>query len=107
MSPIRFLNQQYIGWAKDGEWTNYTVDVKAAGTYRIVALYGNAANPVRFAINYRPAAEAKFPVATGSMHKWNRADIGSITFDKAGVQLLSMFYNAENNFAFFDFVPSR
>ena len=27
-------NQLYIGWAEDGEWTNYTVDVKSAGNTR-------------------------------------------------------------------------
>jgi hypothetical protein len=99
------VNQLYIGWAKDGEWTNYTVDVKAPGTYRIVALYGNLPNAVRFAVNYQLAAQAKFPVATGSMHKWNKAEIGTITFARAGVQLLSMFYNGGNNFAYFEFVP--
>lgn len=100
------VNQLYIGWAKNGEWTNYTVDVKAAGKYRIIALYGNAANTVRFAVNYRLAAEARFPVATGSMHRWNKAEIGTITFERAGVQLLSMFYDAGNNFAYFELVPA-
>lgn len=27
------VNQLYIGWESDGEWTNYTVDVKAPGKY--------------------------------------------------------------------------
>src|SRR5947209_1730204 len=44
-------NQLYIGWTADGEWCNYTVDVKKAGTYQVVALYGNAANSIRFSIN--------------------------------------------------------
>ncbi|MGA2498051.1 MAG: hypothetical protein ABSH20_09935 [Tepidisphaeraceae bacterium] len=38
------VNQFYIGWAEDGEWYNYTVDVKKAGAYKIIALYGNEAN---------------------------------------------------------------
>src|SRR5271170_4846085 len=29
--------QLYIGWTEDGEWTNYTVEVKKTGRYRIVA----------------------------------------------------------------------
>jgi hypothetical protein len=98
-------NQLYIGWAKDGEWCNYTVKVKAAGTYKIIALYGNAANTVKFSINNVPAAVCKLPVATGSMHKWNKAEIGTITFTEAGMHLLTFHYNAGNNFAYFEFVP--
>jgi hypothetical protein len=98
-------NQLYIGWTADGEWCNYTVDVKKAGTYRILALYGNAANPVKFAINHQPACECKLPLATGSMHTWNKAEVGTITFPEAGLQLLTFFYNKGNNFAYFDFEP--
>ncbi len=96
-------NQFYIGWTADGEWVNYTVDVKEAGTYRIKALYANKANAIRFSINNKPAAECKLPVDTGSMHKWNKSEIGTITFAKAGVQLLTFRYNSGNNFAYFEF----
>ena len=47
--------------------------VEQAGTYKIVALYGNNTNTFTFDINHQPASECKFPVATGSMHKWNKA----------------------------------
>ncbi len=97
------VNQFYIGWADDGEWCNYTVDVKKAGAYRIVALYGNEANTFKFSINNKPAGECKFPVATGSMHKWNKAEVGTITFTEAGLQLLTLHYNKGNNFAYFEF----
>ena len=96
-------NQFYIGWTADGEWCNYTINVKTAGTYKISALYGNAANAIQFSINNKPAAECRLPLATGSMHKWNQADIGTITFPEAGLQLLTFHYNSGNNFAWFDF----
>ena len=96
-------NQLYIGWTSDGEWCNYTVNVKKAGTYKITALYGNAANTVKFSINHQPASECKLPLATGSMHKWNKADIGNITFSETGLQLLTFHYNSGNNFASFEF----
>ena len=99
-------NQFYIGWAEDGEWCNYTVDVKKAGTYRIIALYGNDANGFKFSINHQPAGECKFPVRTGSMHKWNKAEVGTITFSEAGRQLLTLHYNKGNNFAYFAFEPA-
>src|ERR1700739_925916 len=43
--------QLYIGWTKDGEWTNYTVDVQKPGTYRIVAMYSYTAQTVSFSLN--------------------------------------------------------
>jgi len=97
------VNQFYIGWTADGEWCNYTVNVKTAGTYKVTALYGNAANKITFSINNKPANECKLPVNTGSMHKWNKAEIGKITFAEAGVQLLTFHYHAGNNFAYFEF----
>lgn len=96
-------NQFYIGWTENGEWCNYTVNVKKAGAYRIIALYANEANTFKFSINHHPACECKLPVATGSMHKWNKAEVGTITFPEAGVQLLTFLYNKGNNFACFDF----
>lgn len=101
VAPV--TNQLYIGWTADGEWCNYTVDVKKAGAYRIRAMYGNAANTVRFSINRKPACECKLPVATGSMHIWNKAEIGTIAFPEAGLQLLGFHYNKGNNFAYFEF----
>lgn len=99
-------NQLYIGWTENGEWCNYTVDVKTAGTYKIIALYGNETNTFQFSINHRPGSDCKFPVATGSMHKWNKAEVGTITFAEAGLQLLTLHYNRGNNFACFEFEPA-
>jgi hypothetical protein len=100
------INQLYIGWEADGEWTNYTVDVKAAGTYRVIALYSNAANTIRFSLNGKPAGEYHLPVDTGSPHKWNKAEIGTIRFPSKGLQLLTLHYNTGNNLAYFEFLPA-
>lgn len=99
-------NQFYIGWTDDGEWCNYTVNVKKAGTYKITALYGNAASAFKFSVNNKPASDCKLPVATGSFHKWNKAVVGTITFAEAGLQVLTLHYNKGNNFAYFDFEPA-
>jgi len=96
-------NQFYIGWTDNGEWCNYTVNVKKAGTYKITALYGNDANTIKFSLNNQPASECKLPVKTGSMHIWNKAEVGTITFPEAGLQLLTFYYNKGNNFAYFEF----
>jgi hypothetical protein len=96
-------NQFYLGWTDNGEWCNYTVNVKKAGTYKIIALYGNEPSTFKFSINNRPARDCKFPVHTGSMHKWNKAVVGTIAFRETGLQLLTLHYNKGNNFAYFDF----
>lgn len=97
------INQLYIGWADKGEWTNYTVNVKAPGTYRIKALYSYQPNEVRFDLNGKPSATCKLPEATESWHYWNFAEIGTITFPEAGLQLLTFHYGVGNNFAYFEF----
>jgi hypothetical protein len=96
-------NQLYIGWTADGEWCNYTVNVKKAGTYKITALYSYQANKIKFSVNNKPASECKLPLATEDWHHWNKAEIGRITFAEAGEQLLTFHYNSGNNFAYFDF----
>jgi hypothetical protein len=105
-NPVPFApetNQLYVGWTRDGQWLNYTVNVRTAGTYTITALYAGDATPIRFSINHQPAAECKLPSKTGSMHIWNKAVIGEIAFRETGLQLLTFEYNHGNNFAWFDF----
>ena len=100
-------NQLYIGWTSDGEWCNYTVNVKKPGKYTITALYSNDPNTIWFSVNNQPVSECKLPMATGSWHIWNKAEIGSITFTETGLHLLTLHYNAGNNFAWFDFEPAN
>ena len=100
-------NQLYVGWEEDGEWANYTVRVKTAGVYKVIALYGKAANIIKFDIDNKPAAECRLPVDTGSPHNWNKAEIGTITFPKAGLRLLTVHYGKENNLAYFEFVRTK
>jgi hypothetical protein len=102
------VNQLYVGWTEDGEWCNYTVNVKKAGTYKITALYSYEMSKVTFDINGKPAAECKIPEDTGFWHNWNKAEIGTITFPEAGEQLLTFHIHKiekGNNFAYFDFEP--
>ena len=111
--------QLYIGWTEDGEWTNYTVNVKKAGTYRIVALYSYTAQTIDFSLNGHSAAECKLPLDPKTQfsmkdypdwevwHFWNKADCGEILFPEKGLQLLTLHYKRGNNLAYFDFVPAR
>ncbi len=96
-------NQLYIGWTTNREWCNYTVEVKAPGTYKIKALYSYQTNTVSFDLNGKPAAVCHLPVATASWHYWNFAEIGTIKLPEAGRQLLTFHYVWGNNFAYFVF----
>ena len=97
------VNQFYVGWTENNEWLNYTVDVKRSGTYRIDALYANNDTTIIIDVNQKPASTCKLPLKTGSYHIWNKAEIGSITFTEAGLQLLTFHYNKGNNFAWLEF----
>lgn len=99
------INQLYIGWTTNGEWCNYTVEVRKAGTYRIKALYSFKPTAVTFDLNGKPAAECRLPVATPGYHYWNFAEIGMISFPEPGLQLLTFHYTFGNNFAYFEFEP--
>lgn len=98
------VNQQYIGWQEDGEWTNYTIDVKIAGRYRIFALYGNRDNGSSLWINHTFAMKITLPEDTGYWHIWNKAAVSEISFPVAGLNLLTLKYNAGANLAYLDFV---
>jgi hypothetical protein len=100
-------NQLYVGWEEEGEWANYTVRVKTAGTYRVTALYGNADNVISLDIDQKPAAQCKLPVATGGPHNWNKAKIGEITFDKSGLHVLTLHCGKGNNLAYLEFEPGE
>jgi hypothetical protein len=98
------VNQLYIGWESDNEWTNYTVDVKAPGKYRIITIYGNKNNNASLLLNGKEAVQLTLPENTGNWHNWTQATIGEITFPVAGLNLLTLKYNAGANLAFLDFV---
>ncbi len=98
------VNQLYIGWEEDGEWTNYTVDVKAPGKYKIITVYGYQDNRSSLWLNNTKAVDLKMPENTGNWHYWTQATVGEITFTKTGLNLLTLHYNKGANLAYFDFV---
>jgi hypothetical protein len=98
------VNQLYIGWESDGEWTNYTVDVKVPGKYRIVTVYGYQDNKSSLWLNNKEAVKLILPENTGNWHYWTQATIGEIMFTDAGLNLLTLKYNAGANLAYLDFI---
>ncbi len=109
--------QLYLGWEETGEWTNYTVDVKKAGRYKIVAMYSHTPNTVQFSLNNQPAADCKLPVDPWTQFPDRHDPEWMISCNlepcrmqrnripQAGRQLLTLHYKTGNNLAYFDFVP--
>lgn len=97
------VNQLYIGWEEDNEWTNYTVDVKVTGKYKVICLYGFADNKSSLYINGEKAVDIVLPVNTEHFHRWNIAQVATIEFSKPGLNLLTLHYNKGTNLAYFDF----
>jgi hypothetical protein len=98
------VNQLYIGWEDDGEWTNYTVNVIKPGKYRIITVYGNKDNGSELWINNQFATKLFLPEDTGNWHYWTQATVGEIVFPKAGLNLLTLKYNKGSNLAYLDFL---
>lgn len=98
------VNQLYIGWQADGEWTNYTVDIKVAGKYRIVTVYGYKDNQSSLWLNHQKVCDLKLPVNTGDWHNWDQATIGEVLFTTTGLNLLTLKYNQGSNLAYLDFI---
>lgn len=98
------VNQLYVGWEDDGEWTNYTVDIKAPGRYKIVTVYGYQDNKSSLWLNGKKAADLLLPENTGSFHNWTQATVGEITFPVTGLNLLTLKYNKGANLAYLDFI---
>jgi hypothetical protein len=98
------VNQLYIGWQEDGEWTNYTVRVMKPGKYRIITVYGYQDNRSELWLNGKPACKLTLPENTGDWHKWTQATVGEIVFPTEGLQLLTLKYNKGSNLAYLDFL---
>jgi hypothetical protein len=97
------VNQLYLGWQADGEWTNYTVNIVYTGKYKVTALYSFKDNKSSLYINNVKAADLTLPVNTGDWHSWNKAVVGFITFTKTGMNLLTLHYNTGSNLAYLEF----
>lgn len=98
------VNQLYIGWEEDGEWTNYTVKVLKPGRYRIITIYGYQDNKSELWLNGKKAVSLVLPENTGNWHYWTQATVGEIIFPKDRLNLLTLKYNKGANLAFLDFL---
>lgn len=75
--------QQFIGWTKDNESCNYTVDVLSAGIYQVGILYSNKLSNFKLLLNNRLDREYVGKLKTGRSHTLNfDENIGTVSFEK-------------------------
>ena len=78
-----------IGWTASGEWTEYTINIANAGTYKVDAIYsGPSAGSVEvsFSNGSKTTGDITMP-ATGGWYTWTAASSGNIALN-AGEQLM-------------------
>jgi hypothetical protein len=97
------VNQLFLAYEADGEWINFTIDVKVPGKYKIITIYGNHDNKSSLWLNNEKAVDLILPENTGNYHIWTQATVGEIRFPTAGINLLTLKYNNGANLTYFDF----
>jgi hypothetical protein len=93
-------DQLYLGWTNAGEWTNYTVDVKKAGTYELGLMYtSNQNGKISIAVNDEfktglipvPSTfSAADTIQWRQWHHWNYIDKIARIDLKKGLQLITV-----------------
>jgi hypothetical protein len=93
------VDQYYVGWTAAGEWLNFTVDVKAAGTYAVHMLASSNNKNAEIGLSVG-GVDKTGPIVletTGHWHTWKRyRNVAELTLEK-GPQLLTLRFVKEGN----------
>ncbi len=78
------MNQLYVGWTTAGEWINYTIEIKQAGTYQLSLMYtANADGKIALSLDgkdisgnllVRSTYHFKEPIPWRQWHHWNKVE---------------------------------
>jgi hypothetical protein len=93
------IDVYYVGWTSPGESINYTVDVKAAGTYvvNMRASSNNVGAEIRLLVNGVDATGPLVIASTGHWHTWLMYDgLCEVKFEK-GLNVLALEFLKEGN----------
>ena len=106
---VEKLGELYVGWTAAGEWINYTVDVQAAGTYRVQAHLSSRTEVAQIALAF-DSVDKTGPVTlptTGHWHTWRNVDnLTEVKLEKGlHVMTLSVLKEGNFNLDYLDFVP--
>jgi hypothetical protein len=118
-NPFNFIepekDQLYVGWTNPGEWTKYTVNVEAEGTYKLGLMFtSNKGGIISFAVNDTdvtgPVSIPTTYVAADSVawrqwHHWNYIDSISSIHLRKGLQTITISteVNGQMNYDYVNF----
>jgi len=117
-NPYNFVNpemkQLYVGWTENGEWLNYTVNVKKSSLYRIGLMY-TCNSDGRFGLSADGkdiAGQLQVPtthrdadtVAWRQWHHWNKVDSIAEVKLTAGQHIITLYSISGNmNYDYLEF----
>jgi len=107
------MNQLYVGWTEPGEWINYTVEIKKAGTYQVALMYtANADGKISLSLDgkdisgkllVRSTYNFKETVPWKQWHHWNKAENFATINLQEGKHILTL-HTAENGNMNYDYL---
>lgn len=103
------VGELYLGWTAPGEWVNYTVDVKAAGTYVINAHMSSRTDAAQISIAF-DGVDLTGPIllpTTTHWHIWRIApNLAQVKLEQGlHVMKLSVLKEGNFNLDYLEFVP--
>ena len=103
------IGELYLGWTAAGEWVNYSVDVKAAGTYEINAHMTSRTDAAEISIAFDGVEKSGAIVLPGTTHwhLWrNAVNLARVKLDQ-GLHVMRVSVLKEGNFNIdsLEFVP--
>ena len=93
------VGELYLGWTAPGEWVNYSVDVKASGTYTINAHMSSRTDAAQIAIAF-DGVDATGPIllpTTTHWHIWRIATLAQVKLEQ-GMHVMKLSVLKEGNF---------
>jgi len=102
-------NSFYVDHIETGEWTQYTIQVKTAGTYSVKLKVATVTNDAKLSLNINGADQAKEVVIpnTGGLKTWQVITVNDIRL-KAGANKVRVYANNGGyNFHWLQFVTAK
>jgi hypothetical protein len=109
------MNQFYVGWTEPGEWINYTIEIKNAGTFILSLMYtANADGKIALSLDgkdisgkllVRSTYNFNETVTWRQWHHWNKAENFDILTLPAGKHILTLstIENGNMNYDYLEF----
>lgn len=103
-------DQLYVGWTEPGEWINFSVNVRSAGSYTVGVMYtSNRGGTIGLELDGRELTgpveipstfDERDPLAWRQWHHWNRLDRAARVRLPAGPCVVTLRILTQGNFNF-------